>query len=125
MAGSAGALGTLAQLLREDEGMLRKALTSKHFVVGGDNVEQRFTKDKAYDARDALAKALYAKLFSWIVGNVNRMAEPPDEKKLLAALAAKTRSHGGPGRAAAPTTIGRGCRGGWFMCGLVGWFVIG
>ena len=39
-----------------------------------------FTPAVAVDARDAIARAVYGKLFDWVVGRVNQRIAPPEPR---------------------------------------------
>ena len=47
-----------------------------HTVSSGETVDKRYTCTKAADVRDAIAKALYAKMFQWIVLRINAYLQP-------------------------------------------------
>uniref|UniRef100_A0AAQ4RQN1 non-specific serine/threonine protein kinase n=1 Tax=Gasterosteus aculeatus aculeatus TaxID=481459 RepID=A0AAQ4RQN1_GASAC len=74
-------LENVASLLciRSDE--LQEALTSHCVVARGETIVRPNTVDKAAEVRDAMGKALYGRLFSWIVNRINALLRE-DEKGL-------------------------------------------
>ena len=83
-----GALASASHLLGVDPSALSSALTTRAIDAGGDVVLARLRPAAAAAARDALAKAVYACLFDWLVERVNEALAGGDAEAADAADAA-------------------------------------
>ena len=64
-------LQTIANLMKLSEGVLASLLTVRRTEIGGDRLTIPLTPDQAFVIRDAIAKFIYAKIFTWLASKIN------------------------------------------------------
>jgi len=72
-----GPVAELAELLGCEAADLSNALSTAIIVTRGETIVMKNSASNARDTRDAAAKALYGRLFHWIVGKANAIIAPP------------------------------------------------
>ncbi|KAK7115853.1 myosin-IIIb-like isoform X2 [Littorina saxatilis] len=71
-----GAVKIAAKLLGVDSEEVASCLTSLVTVTRGEYVKRAYSVHQAQDARDAMTKAVYGRLFGWIVNKINQLLAP-------------------------------------------------
>ncbi|XP_069138328.1 myosin-IIIb-like isoform X1 [Argopecten irradians] len=72
-----GAVKVASQLLGINTQEVVGTLTAMVTFTRGEQVKRNYTAERARDACDAMSKAIYGRLFGWIVNKVNQLLAPP------------------------------------------------
>eukprot|EP01061_Rhynchopus_euleeides_P014560 TRINITY_DN2519_c1_g2_i4.p1 TRINITY_DN2519_c1_g2~~TRINITY_DN2519_c1_g2_i4.p1 ORF type:complete len:1244 (+),score=600.21 TRINITY_DN2519_c1_g2_i4:390-3734(+) len=83
---TADSLENAADLLEVDSDTLSRALTWKTVETGKESVDVHLDLQQCREVRDALAKAIYSKIFDWVVNEVNKAFGTKDKSLMIGIL---------------------------------------
>lgn len=72
---------TAAMLLKIDPAAFRLALVERENVIRGELFHVPYSAAQAEVARDSTTKAVYGRMFSWLVSRINQSIKSSSEKK--------------------------------------------
>lgn len=78
------AIANASKFLGVQSGLMGDALTTMALEVGGQKVKKDLTHSAAVVNRDSAAKAVYSKLFDWLVETINDKCGDPESEHLRA-----------------------------------------
>ncbi|CAF4150056.1 unnamed protein product, partial [Rotaria sp. Silwood2] len=70
-------LSIIANMFGVNSDLIMECLTTMTTLTRNERVIRKFSLQSSQDARDALSKHLYARLFSWIIGKINETLNNP------------------------------------------------
>eukprot|EP00755_Sulcionema_specki_P023572 Sspe_Gene.79241::Locus_49661_Transcript_1_1_Confidence_1.000_Length_3882::g.79241::m.79241/K10356/MYO1; myosin I len=79
-------LENAADLLEVEPDTLERALTWKTLESGKDITDVQLDFQQCKEVRDALAKSIYAKIFDWVVAEVNKAFDTKDKSLMIGIL---------------------------------------
>ncbi|CAM9308649.1 unnamed protein product [Lampetra fluviatilis] len=79
-------LQSVSELLQISQEGLQKAITYKVTEAMREKIYTPLSVESAIDARDAIAKILYAQLFVWLISHINLLVAPRQDAKSIAVL---------------------------------------
>jgi myosin heavy subunit len=76
-AGSEASAKAASELLGLPSNLLKDSLMYRNVKAGMEQLRVPLTRAQAIDVRDGLAKGVYSKLVTWVVGRMNAFTSPP------------------------------------------------